>query len=68
MYCREHHKCQFRALDVPLGALTEHCNLSIKISNASKMEKTKCSAQLFYYNKIVVNLLRIIHANVGKRV
>ena len=53
---------------MPLGTLTEHCNLSIKISNVSKMEKTKCLAQLFYYNKIVVNLLRIIHANLGKRV
>lgn len=68
MHCREHQKCQFRTLDVPLGALTEHCNFSIKISNVSKMEKTRCLAQLFYCNRIVENLLRIIHANLVKRV
>lgn len=50
------------------AALTEHYEFSIKISNVSKVEKTSPLAQLFYYNKIVENLLRIINAYLDKRV
>lgn len=53
---------------MPFGALIEHCNFSIKTNNVSKMEKKWLWAQWFYYNTIVESLLRIIHADLGKRV